>query len=346
VVVGGAQAYVSSPSAHLDLTAALPANLIGLHAELFADGHGACDEFWWSEVPGASSCGGAPYREVAVRVDGRLAGVAPVFPDVFTGADGPDYWHPIPAPRAFDLRPYTLDLTPFAGTLTDGLPHTFSVSVLDWTEHSGDNWFLGINLLGSVNHASSSPTTGSITAYDAPAASSEYVNSGPLSPVKSSFSASHALSITGVENIPGAGSRTVTVNETMHETSTQTVPVNDTWSWTNRTTTTPDGAAATTRTLSATYALSFDLVHFALTDAYTDSMLAPGAAAVWTRLDDRMQTTAEFPGIVGTGGSSSESWKLSDSGGDCTDHELSADLQVFLVDSVSSSGCAMSLPGL
>jgi hypothetical protein len=267
-----------------------------------------------------------------------------VYPDLFTGADGPDYWHPIPAPRAFDLRPYVVDLTPFVGTLTDGLPHTFSVSVLDWAAHSGDNWFLGINLLGSLNRASTSPTTGSITAYSVPATSTDHVNSGVLSAAVTSFTASHALSITGTENIPGVGNRTVAVSENLHETSSQTVPVDDSWTWTNQTTTTPDGGAATTHTLSATYSLSFDVVHFALTDNYTDTLLSPGSAAAWTRLDDSMQTTAEFPGIIGTGGTSSESWKLSGSRGGCTDHELSALLQVFLVDSVSNSGCGSSLP--
>lgn len=114
----------------------VPANTERLVAEVYATGSGGgCEEFWYLTTPAAApySCPAdvGPYREVQVRVDGTLAGVAAPYPHVYTGGwSNPFLWYVLPAPRAFDIQPIRYDLTPFVGRLTDGRAHRIEVSVL------------------------------------------------------------------------------------------------------------------------------------------------------------------------------------------------------------------------
>ncbi|MFI9272932.1 peptide-N4-asparagine amidase [Kitasatospora sp. NPDC052896] len=111
-----------------------PRDLTGVRLQLYARG-GGCEEFWYSNVPDAYAaqhpsyglCGGGSYREVQVLVDGRLAGTVQPFPAIYTGGISPLMWRPIPSVDAFRTQPYDVDLTPFAGTLTDGRPHTVTL---------------------------------------------------------------------------------------------------------------------------------------------------------------------------------------------------------------------------
>jgi Peptide N-acetyl-beta-D-glucosaminyl asparaginase amidase A len=63
-------------------------------------------------------------------VDGQPAGLAPVFPWIYTGGMDPFLWRPTPGVQTLDFLPYRLDLTPFAGLLSDGAEHAVSVRVL------------------------------------------------------------------------------------------------------------------------------------------------------------------------------------------------------------------------
>ena len=81
-----------------------------------------------SEVQSQDSCG-YPFRESEVRIDGILAGFAPVYPWVFTGGMGAWNWTLIPGIGTLDLQPYRVDLTPFAAQMNDGQPHRIAVSV-------------------------------------------------------------------------------------------------------------------------------------------------------------------------------------------------------------------------
>ncbi|MGA5037431.1 peptide-N4-asparagine amidase [Streptomyces capoamus] len=116
-------------------TLTTPRNSERILAEVYATGSGGgCEEFWYLTVPEPApySCKAdhGPYREVRITVDGRLAGIAAPFPNVWTGGwSNPYLWYVLPAPRAFDVRPVEYDLTPFAGLLNDGRPHRVEVSV-------------------------------------------------------------------------------------------------------------------------------------------------------------------------------------------------------------------------
>src|SRR5262249_23809216 len=96
----------------------------------------AGDEFWYTCVPNdvaneLQSCGGTGFRESQVSIDGQPAGVAPVYPWIYTGGIDPLLWRPIPGVQTLNFVPYRVDLTPFAGVLSNGQPHTVSVNVFN-----------------------------------------------------------------------------------------------------------------------------------------------------------------------------------------------------------------------
>jgi len=109
------------------------------------------DEFWYTCLPdeyiqrtmafamrrgykGAPkrprACSGGSYREVEVLVDGQPAGLAPIYPWVYTGGMDPYLWRPTPGVQTLNFLPYRLDLSPFAGLVSDGAEHSVAVRVL------------------------------------------------------------------------------------------------------------------------------------------------------------------------------------------------------------------------
>ncbi|KJV37399.1 peptide-N(4)-(N-acetyl-beta-glucosaminyl)asparagine amidase [Luteibacter yeojuensis] len=117
----------------LSRTFTLPTNVERAYLDVFAQGQGG-DEFWYSCVPNdfageLQSCGGGSYRETQVSIDGQAAGVAPVYPWIFTGGIDPYMWRPTPGVQTLNFVPYRVDLTPFAALLNDGAPHTVAVTV-------------------------------------------------------------------------------------------------------------------------------------------------------------------------------------------------------------------------
>ena len=81
--------------------------------------------------PPPQGCNGGAFREVQVSIDGQPAGVAPVYPRVHPLLNG--WWNPSrmfqpsPTPQALNFMPYRVDLTPFAGQLSDGASHTVAL---------------------------------------------------------------------------------------------------------------------------------------------------------------------------------------------------------------------------
>ncbi|WP_282700009.1 peptide-N4-asparagine amidase [Streptomyces sp. CC219B] len=129
-----------------------PRNSERIVAEVYATGSGGgCEEYWYLSVPDTApySCQAAdgPNREVQIRVDGQLAGIAAPFPHVWTGGwSNPFLWYVVPGPRAFDVKPIEYDLTPFAGILNDGRPHRVEVSVAGLPE-GRPGWSAPVNIL-------------------------------------------------------------------------------------------------------------------------------------------------------------------------------------------------------
>ena len=124
------EASVSSPSDTLTQSYTFSTNTVRVYLDLMTQSQGS-DEFWYLSVPGKTQqdSSGTAFREVEITVDGAPAGVAPVFPWIYTGGIDPGWWRPIPAVQTLDFAPYRVDLTPFAGQFSNGKPHTIGVRV-------------------------------------------------------------------------------------------------------------------------------------------------------------------------------------------------------------------------
>lgn len=314
----------------------IPANTTSLTAEVFASGHGAEEEDWWN-APFVCLSGGIPYREVGVSIDGRLAGVAPVYPTIYTGGYGPDFWRPIPSPRALDLRPYDLDLTPFVGDLTDGQPHQVDIATIGQGGCDG-YWFLGGNLLVTTNPDSSQRTLGGVTSYvGKPLPTNTSLGQQGLT-VSDRTTSAHHLEITGVVQPAGptAAPRTVHVVEDMTNTAVDAaLDVDSSWTW-DSTTTTTAGADTSEEGQHSTYSLVRTGPTWSLEDDQDTSDTSGGTTRT-TSLRDSMTTAGPVVGVTGLVGGSQESWRYTTSDGVCVDHELAAAVQNTVEDTVSSS---------
>jgi hypothetical protein len=153
-------------------TVTLPDDIRSAALDLYAVGQNN-DEFWWGLSPS--------FREIEVSIDGKPAGV--VWPDafVYTGGVNPLIWRPLTGVDTMDIPSYRLDLTPFAGLLSNGQPHTITLTVAG----NDGYWLAGGSLLlsaggpavtGSVTTDSLSfPTTSSISQNDGLGSSSDLV---------------------------------------------------------------------------------------------------------------------------------------------------------------------------
>jgi hypothetical protein len=129
-------AILSSPTDQLTTAFNLPTNIERVYLDVIAQSQ-SNDEQWYGCFPNDLSvindvygCGNTDFRDTEVTIDGQPAGIAPVSPWVFTGFL-PDQWVPIPAVQTLDFVPYRVDLTPFAGLLSDGQVHMVALSVFN-----------------------------------------------------------------------------------------------------------------------------------------------------------------------------------------------------------------------
>ena len=125
-----------SPTDQLSTAFNLPKNIEAAYLDVIAQSQ-QVDEQWYACFPNDLAnindlfgCGNTDFREVEVTIDGQPAGIAPISPWVFTGFL-PDQWVPTPGVQTLDFVPYRVNLTPFAGVLSDGQPHTVALSVFN-----------------------------------------------------------------------------------------------------------------------------------------------------------------------------------------------------------------------
>jgi hypothetical protein len=146
----------------LEQTVTLPTNIAELFFDVFAQSQ-SNDEFWYTCVPNdvaneLFSCPGTAFRESEVTIDGTPAGVAPVYPWIYTGGIDPYLWRPIPGVQALNFRPYRVNLTPVAALLDDGQPHTIALSVFN-----ADSYFSATASLLLYLDSGSTQVTGAVT---------------------------------------------------------------------------------------------------------------------------------------------------------------------------------------
>jgi hypothetical protein len=129
----GSTVELDNSSSQLTRTLSLPRNVERAYLDVFVQSQNA-DEFWYTCVPDqyaaeVDECGGGNFREAEVSIDGQPAGVAPVYPWIYTGGIDPYLWRPTTGVQTLNFMPYRVDLTPFAGMLSDGATHQVAVSV-------------------------------------------------------------------------------------------------------------------------------------------------------------------------------------------------------------------------
>jgi hypothetical protein len=156
-------AYLFSPTDQFSTTFTLPTNIERIYLDVVSQSQ-STDEQWYACFPDDLSaindlfgCGHTDFRETEVTIDGQPAGIAPVSPWVYTGFI-PDQWVPIPAAQTIEFVPYRVNLTPFAGRLSDGNPHLVSLSVFN-----DDSYFAITGSLLLYLDRGSEQVTGTVT---------------------------------------------------------------------------------------------------------------------------------------------------------------------------------------
>lgn len=137
----GEQAELATSDAELSRRLAFPRNVERAYLDVIAQSQ-AHDERWYTcvdkayleqtraySLEGFEACDGGAFRGIEVLVDGQPAGLAPVYPWIYTGGIAPHLWLPTPGIQTTDFIPFRVDLTPFAGLLDDGRQHTVAVRV-------------------------------------------------------------------------------------------------------------------------------------------------------------------------------------------------------------------------
>jgi len=122
-----------SGSEQLAKTFSLPTNIERAYLDVYAQSQND-DEWWYECVPNVlalelDACGETAFRESEVSIDGQPAGIAPVYPWIYTGGLDVYLWRPIPGVQTLNFEPYRIDLTPFAAILSNGSQHTVALSV-------------------------------------------------------------------------------------------------------------------------------------------------------------------------------------------------------------------------
>lgn len=174
---GGGTIGLGSGTSTATITQTLPTNIQAASLDVYLQGQSA-DEFWYTCVPNAlagtlQSCGNGAFREGEITIDGTPAGTAPVTPWIFTGGIDPDLWSPIPGVQTLDFKPFRVQLSPFAGLLSNGAPHTIGLSVFN-----ADNYFSVAGALFLYLDPASTQITGGITKNTLAAAPTVVTQSG------------------------------------------------------------------------------------------------------------------------------------------------------------------------
>lgn len=212
-------------------TVTLPQNIRSVFFDVFAQSQND-DEFWYTCVPNdvaneLESCPGTAFRESEVTIDGTPAGVAPIYPWVYTGGIDPFLWIPIPGVQTLNFKPYRVNLTPFASLLDDGQPHTIAVSVFNANDYFSATASLLLYLDHNATQLSGGITQNTLTVPNPTIKESIHV--GKTGNVTGSVTtrSGHNFQITGYINTP-SGPVTTTVAQNINFSSIESFKINNT----------------------------------------------------------------------------------------------------------------------
>jgi hypothetical protein len=179
---GGAVSLQTTGSL-LSQTFTLPQNIERAYLDLITQGQ-STDEFWYTCSPNdavaktENVCGNTGFREAEISIDGEPAGVAPVYPWIFTGGIDPFLWFPLPGVQTLNFVPYRVDLTPFAGVLSNGQSHTVSISVYNADSYFNATGTLLLYLDHASNHVTGEVTENTIGSVPSPQVTENLNSSG------------------------------------------------------------------------------------------------------------------------------------------------------------------------
>lgn len=162
-------AYLYKTTDQLATTfSALPKNIERAFLDLYTQSQNQ-DEFWFFNLPDDiapvfQDYGSTSFREAEISIDGTPAGVAPVYPWIYTGGADPILWRPIPGVQTLAFVPYRVDLTPFVGKLSDGGSHTIAVSVYNAATYFSTAGALLLYLDHGSTQVTGGVTTNTLTA--------------------------------------------------------------------------------------------------------------------------------------------------------------------------------------
>lgn len=214
----GGAATLNTTSSQLTQQVNLPTNMEKIYLDVIAQSQ-SNDEFWYTCDPSdiaaeLQNCGNTGFRETEISIDGTPAGVAPVYPWIYTGGFDPFLWEPLPGVQTLDFKPYRVDLSPFAGILSNGQPHTVAISVLN-----ADSYFLVSATLLAFTDPRSTQITGGILHND--------LASSPTPTVSENIHTDSSGNITGTVSVGSARKYTISgYIETAHGRVTSTVEQN------------------------------------------------------------------------------------------------------------------------
>jgi hypothetical protein len=368
---GNSPATLNTGADQVTQTVTLPRNTEKVYLDVISQSQ-IGDEFWYFCVPNdvageLESCGNSAFRETEISIDGKPAGVAPVYPWIFTGGLDPYLWIPITGVQTLNFKPYRVDLTPFAGVLGDGSEHTVAISVFN-----ANGYFLSTaNLLVYTDHGSKEVTGGllsnTLSAEPTPQVSENLAtDSAGTTTGTVAVGSDRAFTISGYVNT-SHGRVETTVEQKVNFLSTQTFDVNPNIGPDNQSTvqTSTVDSETTTRTgflvekvtkhisfpLTLNYALAYNangtytqVVSSNQQDVHTEAKtlnnfpIYESNSQEQVSSKDTLQYDANFNLTAAGVGKSSASYLSNDSLGDCYSRSLTAANQV-LTSVTDGKGC-------
>jgi hypothetical protein len=278
----GGTVALNTTSSTLSGTFTLPTNVERAFLDVYSQSQ-SNDEFWYTCVANdvaaeLENCGNTGFRETEITIDGEPAGVAPVSPWIFTGGIDPFLWSPIPGVQTLNFKPYRVNLTPFAGLLSNGAPHTVSLSV-----YNADSYFSATASLLLYLDSGATQITGEITQDTLTAAPSpvitEKLNVQPtFTKGTVNLKSNRSFTISGYVNT-SHGKVTTKIAQNVNFFNNQYYDITSTqylenislgssvWS---TTTTSKGGDDTTVTTQSFSFPLTMDLNEFAVSNGDTD----------------------------------------------------------------------------
>lgn len=274
-------AFLNTSADQLATTFTLPRNVERAYLDVITQSQ-IGDEFWYSCVPNdvaaeLQSCGNTAFREGEVSIDGQPAGVAPVYPWIYTGGVDPFFWEPIPGVQTLNFVPYRVNLTPFAGLLSDGNPHTIALSVFN-----ANGFFSATATLLIYQDRHSELVTGGVTANTIGSGPNPSINENVQTDASGNISgsvtttSSREFRVAGFVNTSQGRVDTV-VRQTVNFNNVQNFVINATTYTQDITEGTDVESSTLTRQGPAVFAAT-ETFHYPLTLNYTLTFLADGSA--------------------------------------------------------------------